>query len=282
MRNKSSGKILTAFAVIIGILLLSSTAVSVFYMQKERDERKEIEAEFEMTKLNFASQETELKEIIKENFLFQEKNKEADERINSLLDDLELEQGIREEIKLESSALKEEIENARKTIADLKNQVTKDVADYERKIADLEIKINTEQDARGQAAGDNTDYVERNKMLEENIELLEEGYEEQSTLMGEITKTVKDDLGLGDIAAFKKKSPDGRILSVDVDTEFVIVNLGEKDGISEGTIMSVYRGKEYLGDVRVTRIQPELSAADLIPPFSSRLVRKNDQVVVKP
>jgi hypothetical protein len=46
--------------------------------------------------------------------------------------------------------------------------------------------------------------------------------------------------------------------------------------------MSVYRGDEYLGDVRVSRVQEELSAADLIPPFSSRKVRKNDSVVLNP
>jgi len=75
--------------------------------------------------------------------------------------------------------------------------------------------------------------------------------------------------------------PDGRILSVDADTEFVIINLGEKDGITRSMVLSVYRGKEYLGDVKVTRVQPEMSAADFIPPFSSRLARKNDQVVAK-
>ena len=36
--------------------------------------------------------------------------------------------------------------------------------------------------------------------------------------------------------------------------------------------------KNYLGDIKVTRLQDEMSAADLLPPFSSQTVRKNDQV----
>lgn len=68
---------------------------------------------------------------------------------------------------------------------------------------------------------------------------------------------------------------------MDLDTEFVIINLGEKDGVAISDMLSVYRGKDFLGDIKVTRVQPEMSAADLIPPFSSKKVRKNDQVVTK-
>jgi hypothetical protein len=74
---------------------------------------------------------------------------------------------------------------------------------------------------------------------------------------------------------------EGRILSVDVETEFVIVSLGENDGLSVGNILSVYRNDDYLGDIKVTRLQPKMSAADLITPFSIRNVQKNDQVKVK-
>ena len=84
-----------------------------------------------------------------------------------------------------------------------------------------------------------------------------------------------------EISTLPSDTSDGRILSVDTDTEFVIVNLGEKDGIKRNMFLSVYRGKEYLGDIQITRVQPEMSAADFVPPFSSRSVRKNDQVVAK-
>ncbi|HQP10088.1 MAG TPA: hypothetical protein PKV41_01740, partial [Candidatus Omnitrophota bacterium] len=80
-------------------------------------------------------------------------------------------------------------------------------------------------------------------------------------------------------------SPDraleGRILSVDAETEFVIVSLGQTNGIKAGDVLAIYREGKYLGDIRVTRLQPEMSAADLIPPFSIRNVKKNDQVRIK-
>ena len=73
----------------------------------------------------------------------------------------------------------------------------------------------------------------------------------------------------------------GRVLSVDKENDFLIFNLGEKDGVKPGFLMSIYRGEDYLGDVKVSRVQSEMSAADFVPPFSSQKVRKNDQVVAK-
>ncbi|MCA9404499.1 MAG: hypothetical protein KC897_11995, partial [Candidatus Omnitrophica bacterium] len=59
------------------------------------------------------------------------------------------------------------------------------------------------------------------------------------------------------------------------------INLGRKHGISNGIFMSVYRGNDYLGDIKITRTQEEMAAADLVPPLSGNTLRKNDQVIAK-
>ena len=74
---------------------------------------------------------------------------------------------------------------------------------------------------------------------------------------------------------------DGRILSVDIETEFVIVSLGEKDGIVVGNVLSVFHNENYVGDIKITRLQSEMSAADLVLPLSIRNVQKDDQVKTK-
>ncbi len=73
----------------------------------------------------------------------------------------------------------------------------------------------------------------------------------------------------------------GRILSVDKDVEFVIVNLGSKDGVKVGDQLSVYHAKKMLGDIKITRVQAEMSAADLVSPLAINDINKNDQVVAK-
>ena len=73
----------------------------------------------------------------------------------------------------------------------------------------------------------------------------------------------------------------GKVLSVDRDVQFVIINLGVQDGVNVGQTMSIYHSNKYLGDVKITRVLPEMSAADFIPPLAAQDVQKDDQVVVK-
>ena len=94
-------------------------------------------------------------------------------------------------------------------------------------------------------------------------------------------QSAQDKVNLDRIVVTPESAREGHVLSVDADTEFLIFDLGVKSGVKQGDVMSIYRGKAYLGDVRVSRVQEEMSAADFIPPFSSRKVRKNDQVVPK-
>ena len=282
----SSGKVLTVFLVIFVILSLASVAVLMFYFQKEIERRKLAEFNLHESMANGVKIEDELKEVKKQSFLLQEKNKEADERINSLLDDLELEEALREEVKNENSSLKEQAAQISQERDKFKQQSANAVLDSEEKILNLEKQLEKEIVEKAGIEKQVQNYAKINQELEETLLELR-----SATMSGTGTVSVaptskelvaaKKAVELEKIVVIPNDIPDGRVLSVDKDTEFLVISLGEKDGVTRGNIFSVYRGKDYLGDVKVTRIQPEMSAADLIPPFSSRLVRKNDQVVIK-
>lgn len=312
----SSGKVLTVFLVIIAILLISMTAVSLFFWQKEIEDRKNVEVSLDSTKDKVKNLVEEVQAVNKKNSILEEKNKEADERINNLLDELELQEGLRDEIKGESSKLKEELELVKKERDQLKKDQDTLSKSLNEKVSQLEKSID-------EKAKKEQELENKNKELSAEIEKLTNSLNNSSSMLkdplgtnnekviqssaktSEMTRTAsKITDGSGTIKSMgveldeiivvpeteiadlevlpdSTKKKDGRVLSVDKETEFLIINLGDKDGIAVGKIMSVYRGKEYLGDVRVTRVQPEMSAADLIPPFSVRLVRRNDQVVNK-
>ncbi len=84
----------------------------------------------------------------------------------------------------------------------------------------------------------------------------------------------KDKVELDKIVVNPQNGTKGHILSVDTDAEFVVFNLGLKQGVKPDDVLSVYRGDEYLGDIKATRVQDEMSAADIIPPLSSREIPK--------
>ncbi|MCK5012660.1 MAG: hypothetical protein KAS66_02485 [Candidatus Omnitrophica bacterium] len=322
----SSGKVLTIFLVIIAILLISLTAISLFFFQKETERRKLAEATLEEVRSEKINLEDSLKEVKKQNFLLQEKNKEADERVNDLSDELELEKGLREEMKIETVALQKQIEESRsakekfakeiKVKEELRESLTADLEVSKQKIKELEAQVKAEKQrakelnelykqrqdemselekeasAAQPAVAESPVYTTIPK--EEDYSLDEDTVELVANLgieLGEIVVASGEVIDGEEISDFRDEVPapvvvfnrisEGLILSVDIETEFVIVSLGEMDGIEIGDVLSVYHDEDYVGDLRITRLQPEMSAADLIPPFSIKSVKKNDQVKAK-
>ena len=319
----SSGRVLVIFLVITAILLISLTAISLFFFQKETERRKIAETTLEEFKGEKATLEKEFEDLKKQNFLLEEKKKEADDRLNDLSDELELEKGLREEIKLEAASLQEKLNEAEKSKEELSQsfkekekaaeELKNNLAKYESEIKELKSQLNTEAERNKKLSAANEQKVNeqqeeisrlKSQQTKGSVDVLEKlgtGSEDEKTNqvvslgveLDEIvvnphtadmdedvlhaTAGVPLDQTVGALDSFVE----GRILSVDVETEFVIVSLGESDGLSVGNILSVYRNDDYLGDIKVTRLQPKMSAADLITPLSIRNVQKNDQVKVK-
>lgn len=288
----SAGRVLVVFLVIIAILLISMTAVSIFFFQKEIEQRKNTETALEISKKDGAKLTIELEDLKKQKFLLEDKNKEADDKINSLLDELELEGGLREEIKKENLVLKEKIDKEVKEKTEINKKLELVTKEAESKLAELtEITkssqariVNLEeslQGARQQNKELNDQIAKLNKEIQEQKVDLPLAGTELDVLPAPVTVPPKtENLALEKIVVAPGTTlPEGRVLSVDSEIEFIIINLGSKDGMAVGTKMSVYRGKDYLGDIKITRVQPDMSAADLIAPFTISLIRKNDQVV---
>lgn len=283
-----SGKVFTVFLIIIAILLVSLTSVSLYINRQETQKRILAEAALEKSRANEAKLETEVKDFKKQNFLLQEKNKEADDKINGLLDELELQKGLREEMKKENLSLKEELDEATRVKGKLQQQLSDAALNSQQLDDSLKTKTQTSSGLNAQPAGNpekaqpvanqSKDAIHDKKSSAPKVDVVKK----DPPLAPQVVEPLEDapSVNLEDIVVAPRES-DGRILSVDTDTEFVVINLGEKNGVQMGDILSVVRGKDYLGDIKVTRVQPEMSAADFIPPFSSRIVRKNDQVITK-
>lgn len=288
MSKNSSGKVLTVFLVITAILLISLTAISLFFFQKEAELRKDTEVRLEKIKANETRLEAELKDAKKQAFLLEEKNKEMDEQINSLLDDLEVEKGLKDGVKKENLALKEQLDAAIKEKDSLQDQITNNL----ERVDALEAQVETETGLKNELEALNKELEEKVSQLEKAMKeapapgspespVKPEGNQEGAPASRGIPPATSLDLELDKIVVVPPSGLEGRVVNVDTDSEFVIFNLGEKDGMSVDKIMSLYRGNEYLGDIKVTSVQPEMSAADVLPPLTIAMVHKNDRAVVK-
>ena len=60
------------------------------------------------------------------------------------------------------------------------------------------------------------------------------------------------------------KGTEGRVLAVNPAWNFVVLNLGDKQNVSNNTELLVKRGTRYLGKVRITSVEPSTSIADIV------------------
>lgn len=282
IKTNSSGKVLTIFLVVIIVLSVSLAAISIFFFQKEIERRKGLENALAQVKTDRSKLEAELQDAIKQGFLLQEKNKEADEKINGLLDDLELAEGIREELKLENISLKEQLEEKNKLTKELQEK-SANMAEAEQRVGELNQKLQAQTDAKKTLEEKVKAVEQRNKELEEAINALKQQEQQKGATKpaDQPAASKQEEVELEKIVIAPAKESEGRVLTIDTETEFAIVNLGENHGITADKILSIYRGDKYIGDIKVTRVQPEMSAADFIPPLTVQRVRKDDRVVIK-
>jgi len=78
-----------------------------------------------------------------------------------------------------------------------------------------------------------------------------------------------------------QKSLEGRVLAVNPAWNFVVINLGDKNGVSNNTELLVKRGKLLVGKVRITSVEPSTSIADIVANSvpSGVTITPNDQVI---
>lgn len=57
----------------------------------------------------------------------------------------------------------------------------------------------------------------------------------------------------------------GRVLAVDRNWNFVVLSLGDRNGVNSNTTMVVRRGDSLVGRVRITSVEPSQSIADIVP-----------------
>jgi len=293
MFNKA-GKTLTIFIVLIIILLLSSTSIGFYLYHQEQQLHKSVETELGISQAQGLKLQAQLKDIQNQLALAQDKNKEADQKINSLLDEKDLNEGLRTALKKENTQLKEQMADIEKS----KEKIKGDLDDAAAKLAQFQGLLKASQDNSKDLetrlsglAETSKNLAETNKSLEAKIDELKANMlpldkrTPEQQIAGEVVPPGlrgKDKVELNKIVVNPQDGTKGHILSVDTDAEFVVFNLGLKQGVKPDDALSVYRGDEYLGDIKATRVQDEMSAADIIPPLSSREVRKNDTVVLKP
>ncbi len=259
MEFKAKGIVL----IIMIVVSLALAAVGFSLFQKEHAKNIQLVNQVQELTTKQKIAEAKLNEAQKALAGFETKLKDSTAQINALNSQLQEEKAAKEEALARMTQMQDDLDQQKKMRSDLEKNLNK-AQDDVRSIKVQLRNINTEK-AR----------------LEEKLKTLEG---KSDVELGKIVVSPESGQAVQPPAAgsaVAAQGLEGKVLVLNKEYNFVVINLGAKDGLAAGELFSVYRGNTYLGDVKVEKVQDVMSAAGFVADDVKNKVKEGDKVVKK-
>jgi len=272
MNRKGAIPVFILIAVILIFVVLA--AGSLLLYQKERNDNVQLKSQIEEVTALKRSAENKLDESKKVIAELQAKLQESKDEISALTGEVERERASRQETAAKIEQLISDLEQQKTLRADLENKlisaqdegkkIKAQLKDLESQKSDLESKVKDLEAARN---------VELGKVVV---------YPDAADKTRAKSGNKKTDVAAAQAKdkAAKKAVLEGKVLVVNKEFNFIVFNLGNKDGVQTGSEFSVYHADKYVGDVKVEKVHEAMSAAEFSANIKDRLF-ENDKVVQK-
>lgn len=232
--------------LIIAILVSLGTAGLSF---KNGSKAKEVAAELATTQASLTSTKGELAGSQKEAATLKEELAAVTAAKEKADSDLASARAETQKAQADLTAANAEVTEARTQLATLNTQIE----EKDRTIADLSAATTS-----APAATESTDDTKTAELEAMN-----------SSLQAKLADTESQ------LATFKKREQDraalkmregleGRVLAVNPAWNFVVLSIGDRNGVVNNAELLLKRGSQYLGKVRVTSVEPSTSIADIV------------------
>ena len=194
------------------------------------------------------------------------------------------------EIRIRS--LSSEKTDLQEELRQLKNvrQVNKEVLREAREVSDLLSRRLARESQNSMLLSENLEKIRiENSALQQQLvgalkkmELVPgEGVELPPIMVNAASPSASSSAIRGGLTTVRTKTfLEGRILTVNNKHKFVIINLGQEDGVKPGMSFSVYRGSKDMGRIEVLEVHPGISAADIMAVRGKASFRPDDVVKV--
>jgi len=196
------------------------------------------------------------------------------------------------EVKATKTQLDKTSDDLRSTKADLET-TQKSLADEKSKASDLQAKVDADESKikdltsiSGTGSGPGTSENVLAAPLAEaqsKVKELEQVNQTLATKVTEAENVAKDKEA--EIAHYKgqimAKGLQGQVLAVNGAYNFVVLSIGDKQGVVMNAQMIVVRGDRMVAKVKITSVEPSTSIADIVPGSGTRdfQVQPGDRVV---
>lgn len=279
------GKIILPVLIVLIVISSAFAAVSFYLYQKEHAQN--IQLQEQITELNNRQRITEdklgdAKKLASELELkLQESGAKVDSLIKEMIQkksELAETAGKLEQYKADleqQKSLRQELENSLKTAQDEGKQIKEQIKIIQKQKAELEDKIKNMESGPGG--------VELGKVV-----VAGEPVVIDNTAKGKV-KAVNEKINAAALKAEKtdKKTQalsagilEGKVMIVNKEFNFAVINLGSKDKVEIGQEFRVSRDGKYIGDLKVEKVHESMSAAGFAAELKD-LIKEDDKITQK-
>ncbi len=265
--------------LIIAILISLSVAFGAFYLfQREHTRNVALEATLDELTTKQKASDAKLLDAQKSLSALETKLKDTTSQIDDLNNQLQQEKAAKEEALSKIDQMKSDLDQQKESRADLERRLSKaqeDLREIQSKLGTMESeKAKLESKVKDLEAKSN---VELGKIVvSPESAAAPKVQDDKSKVPGKATATP-----VAKKEETKAQSLEGKVLVLNKEYNFLVMNLGSKDGVGVGDEFSVYRGDKYIGDVKVEKVQDSMAAAGFASDDVKNKVKEGDKVVTK-
>jgi len=167
-----------------------------------------------------------------------------------------------------------------------KEQAETELNNEVRRARELEQELVVEKREKDQLAS-------QVSTLSRDLETLNKDYETVQSKYEDVARTVKqlkdkfeqlkrrksaEPVELPAVVVKPEKNLEGKVLVVNDVFKFVVINLGQNDGLAEGMLLDVVRGSEKIARLQVERLYDSLAASTVVRQQPNTSIQVNDTV----
>jgi len=265
------GKVLVPLLGMLAVLAIGVAGVAIVLQMQERDKRIATEQELVIVQSEKADVEARLGVTVRANTEMGKELALAEAGLLSAQQELEVAITAQE-------ALQKSVKDRQKEIS----RLTKDLEQVRQERKQLALELGDIRSSQSTLEGEVKDLRTAKSELEDKVlDLADRPIVELDKIVVSEDESLRRDYGDGYLApvSFQTSSvPEGEIIVVNREYDFVVMNIGKNQGLTLGQEFQILRGSEILGRVKVEKLYEELSAAAILPDSDKSLIREGDTV----
>jgi septal ring factor EnvC (AmiA/AmiB activator) len=275
-----SSKIRTLLLFVVIILSLGLAGGVYMLLQKEHAKNIELQTQLEDVKTKQRVAETRLEESKKIISDMETKLQDTQGKIDTLNADLQKEKNAKQEAIAQIDELKSEVDNQKQLRADVEKKLTQAQDDLKKTQGQLK-ELGTQK----------TDLESKLKEVQvkaKELEVKSSSPVELGTVVvnpetGQPASATSEQYveSVSGPQASSSQGLEGKVLVINKDYNFAVVNLGSRDGINLGSIFSIYHGDQYLGDLKVEKVHDSMAAAGFLSTDVKEKISEGDKAILK-